>query len=355
MKGIEHQIQELILQHGSISIDEFVALVLSASNTSYYKNTIPIGLSGDFITAPEISQMFGETLSLWIMERWQHSFNFEPFNLIELGPGRGTLMFDIIRSLKHVPNFLESINIYLLEINPALIKLQQESLAPFNLNIHWVSTSLELPKFNSIIIANEFLDCLGPKQFIKLDDNWHERKITTTESSDLIFSSMKLKDENLLRRLRQYNNTAEGAIIEINFEAENYLHNILDHFSNYKFAGLFIDYGYYQNPKLREENSYKCSLQAIKSHKFHNIFKDLGIADITSHIDFYPLEQIATNQNFTSSTITQRQFLHDFAIKLRLDHLKRQNPSKAIALDGQYNYLTADDKMGSLFKILQIF
>ena len=77
--------------------------------------------------------------------------------------------------------------------------------------------------------------------------------------------------------------------------------------------------------------------------------------DITSHIDFYPLEQIATNQNFTSSTITQRQFLHDFAIKLRLEHLKRQNPSKAIALDGQYNYLTADDKMGSLFKILQIF
>jgi SAM-dependent MidA family methyltransferase len=328
-------------------------LALSATQDSYYINKQPIGhscdSSTDFITAPEISQLFGEMVALWCIDEWLKSDKLQ-FNLVELGPGRGTLVYDILRTASKIaPKFFHSIKkIVLLEINPHLKKIQHERLEFFGIKIQHVTNAKDIERSNSIIIANEFFDVLPIKQYKKADvSNWQE--IVVKEQNDqLYFDAIYSKIE-----LSDYVNAGVNGIVEVSKASIDSMNDYCQILSKHLGAMLIIDYGYYLNPRERQFDQYLSTLQAVKNHKFHDVLENLGSADLTAHVDFYALKQIVSQFCFQKIKLcTQRDFLKLLGIDLRLQKLVLTNPSNAITLMNQYNYLLGN--MGNLFKVLSI-
>jgi SAM-dependent MidA family methyltransferase len=347
----ENTIRKIIREQKFIRVDEFFNIASILTKDSYYKNKMPLGANGDFITAPEVSQMFGEIIAVYICDIWQRRFQASKINLVEFGPGRGLLIADILRATQNIPNFHTSIDIYLVDINPHLQELQKERLAKFKIkNIFFISNISEIPEKSSILIANEFFDCFGPRQFIRNDNIWYENVIKTDKNDDFYFDSIILDDSNIIARLAEYKNIQSGSIIEINFAAEDLLTSFLDYMAQEIVAGIIIDYGYFLPPRLRLSSSYKSSLQAMQNHKFCTIFDDIGNADLTSHIDFFALKKLLAKKDYSVEVNSQKDFLLKFGIEIRHRQLVRLNPEKAEELNWQFDFLI--NKMGELFKLL---
>lgn len=346
------KIRSFILKNGFINIKSFFEIASFSNDDSYYRNKMPLGTKGDFITAPEISQMFGEIIAVYILDVWQKDFHSSKVNLVELGPGRGLLMYDILNATKHIPNFHDSISIYLLDINPKLKNLQQKALAKYDKNnIHLISNISEISDEPSIVIANEFFDCFGPRQFIKKNDTWHENVVKINKKDNFYIDSILLEDNLVIERLASYNNAASDGIVEINFQAEDFMHALLMRISSNKLCGLIVDYGYFIDPLNRPFNTYNSSLQALRNHKFVNIFDDIGNVDLTSHIDFFALKSLLEEKNFVAQLYSQKEFLLKFGLQIRHKILSDLNPLNVAHLNYQYDYLI--NKMGELFKVLE--
>ena len=354
---IDSNIRNIIKTNSHIKIDDMMREVLSNTPNSYYKITKNIGEHGDFITSPEISQLFGELIALWAIEQWQKLGSPKKFSLLELGPGQGQLMQDFLRVVKLVPEFFDAAQIHLLEINPYFIKKQKAKLTEYNKNIKWISDIKQIPKLPSIIISNEFFDALPIKQYMKVKDKWFESILVIDPIDEHIkYDKIELHKALQTQLALDYINARDGAIIEESLESLDIIRSLSKHLFTYSGAKLIIDYGYAIEAPTRHRGQYNSTLQAIKNHQYHSIISSLGEADLTAHVDFDALKKAAHEQGVNNYTISsQKEFLIKYGIEMRLQALKinaSQNDKEI--LDKQVFRLTASQQMGELFKVLEL-
>jgi NADH dehydrogenase [ubiquinone] 1 alpha subcomplex assembly factor 7 len=300
-------------------LDEFMADALG----QYYDTRDPLGMDGDFTTAPEISQLFGEIIGIWAVQKWVEIGSPPSFNLIEIGPGRGTCMSDILRGTHHITPFHDAMDIHLVETSTTLKKRQRDTLK--NYDVQWHEHLLDIPnELPSIIIANEFFDALPIQQFKYSDDAWREHYIDNGKTIWVAVNDAPIKST--------LPTPQNGDICEYSQIQENYARLL----STYHGASLFIDYGY-------EKSAFGDSLQALYKHAPCAITDNVGDADLTTHIDFEWLATFFKNTNIK----TQSQFLMENGISIRYQHLN--NPD----LTSGYERLTNANQMGHLFKVLE--
>ena len=344
--NIRHKITKLIKKNNKpIRLDNFIEEILFKKN-GYYNNNLPIGSGGDYITSPEISQTFGEIIGLFIYDFWLNTINSK-FNLIELGPGKGTLMDDIIRVTKKKKNFIQDCKVTLVDINKELISLQKEKLNKHSLiNIKWKNKFQIYNSLPSIIFANEFLDCFPIRQFFKKND-WFEKFIDFHSNEDrFFFKNKKVKDKKILEKLKDYKK--EG-VAEISEKRSKYFDKICNHILKNKGMIIAIDYGYFDNIK-------NYTLQSINNHKKSYLFDNIGEQDITAHVNFKELIKIARINNLKIKTYcTQRQFLINSGINLRKNNLILNATRKQKKnLENSIYRLIDESQMGTNFKFLII-
>jgi len=338
MKNIKDIIKENIKKRGEISLSEFIDIAMNEPNHGYYIKQKPIGSKGDFVTAPEISQIFGEIIGIWIQDYIQKLSLNEDFQIIDLGGGRGTLLKDISKVINN-----KNVNYVFIDINSNLIEEQRKSVPKCK---HFKDIS-EIPNLPSIFIGNEFLDVFPIKQFKKKGEHWEEIFITL-KNDDFIFCSKELEDISDLQDINHY--IPENAdFFEVNTKLEDKISEIAKFINKNGGISIFIDYGYTDN--------YGNSLQAIKKHKFVNPLSFPGESDITSHVNFSHIIYLAKKYNLNHfGPVPQRDFFIRMGAKLRLQSLKnslKKNNDKEI-LENDLNRIIGKEEMGTLFKVIAL-
>lgn len=321
-------------------LDAFINYALFSKN-GYYKNKKPIGKNNDFITSPEISQMFGEILGLYLYYIWKTKIN-KRINLIELGPGNGTLFNDITNAISDNSYFFKKAKITFIEINKKLINIQKENLKTFKYNILWKNKINIKSKIPSIIYSNEFFDCFPVRQFI-LDKTWFERYVKYNKyKKNFSFINRPVKSKKLISFLEFYKK--EG-ILEISFERNNYFEKICKLVRNRGGIFITIDYGYLKNIQ-------NFTLQSVYNHKFSHVLENIGQQDISSHVNFSDLINIAKkNKLKIEECLTQREFLIKYGIIERSNFLSNNNN---LNMNNELERLIGNNKMGNLFKCLVV-
>lgn len=339
--SLEAHLKRLITSQGAISVARFMHEALAHPEYGYYQQQQPFGKEGDFITAPEISQMFGEMIGLWCTSMWQKMDTPHEIALIELGPGRGTLMTDLLRGTKHVKGFHQALSIHMVESSVKLTALQQETLKHYK-NITWHSRLEEVPEKRFLLIANEFFDALPIQQYIKTAKGWCESMVGMNDEGQLSFAHLpSLAHEHLHT---YHNNAPEGAIVETCPAAHSVMEHIAERAKLHGGGGLLIDYGYNSPP-------YQSSLQAVKAHRYHPMFENIGEADITAHVDF---QALATSlKDIPYQLTTQGEFLESMGIHTRKEQLLHHAlPKQRTDIESAYKRLVEPEQMGELFKVL---
>ena len=337
------QLHNHINTHGPLRLDHFLEKVLYDPQHGYYAKCIPIGKDGDYITAPEISQVFGELVGLWVINSWQQAGMPTPFHLIEMGPGLGTLMADMLRTFKLTPSLLENVHIHLVEISPLLKQQQQQKLAAYQ-SITWHETLATVPPGFSIIIGNEFFDALPIRQFIHINSQWFERFVSTHKDGFEFINLESAPPKNSPLPL------ANGILTEQYDSAQIIVQELSQRLNQYGGFGLFIDYG--------EEVPYwqGNTLQALHRHQKQEVFTNIGFSDITHHVDFFRLKEIFKSHYLnTYGTVTQRQFLNNLGLETRVNRLAgKLMPLERLRLNMAILRLIGCQEMGELFKVLVI-
>lgn len=357
---IHSQIKSLIKQKNHITVADMMEYAISAVSGSYYQTQDKLGAQGDFTTAPEISQLFGEIIALWVIDKWYQMKCPNRINLVELGPGHGTLMRDLLNVAKLVPAFYQALTVELIEINLHFIKKQQAALKQFsNTNsLMHLARVQDIAKLPSIIIANEFFDSLPIKQYIKNKDLWYEVIVCLASTNEqLKFDKLLINQILQANLLQTYPKAIEEAIVEASTQSQDIIKSISQHIQLYGGASLIIDYGYDIKPSLRTSDQYPSTLQAVMDHQYCPALENLGKADLSSHVDFDKLKTIARDIGIkTQGTITQRDFLISNGILLRSQLLQNKLPNnQAKIISRQVDRLTSTTKMGLLFKVLCLY
>ena len=345
---LETEIRRLIAVAGPMSIAEYMRLCLTHPQYGYYVTRDPLGAHGDFITAPEISQMFGELIGVWMVAVWQQMGSPENVRVVELGPGRGTLMSDALRAAKVVGDFHAALVVHLVEISPKLQQAQEQLLEGLGVPILWHSALAEVPSGPVIIIANEFIDALPVHQAVKRADGWHERVVEIAPSGELAIGIARDPlphfEATLPRGLRQ---APEGSVYEWRSDA---VALEIGRRVRTDGAALIIDYGHAWYG-LGE------TFQAVAGHSFTDPLRAPGEADLTAHVDFAALAQSAQIiGGRIHGPISQRDLLRGLGIDKRAAALKTRAPERAAEIDQALARLTATGPrgMGELFKALAI-
>lgn len=338
MQLTQHLINRIAAE-GPLSVEAFMAEALYHPEWGYYTTQIPIGRDGDYITAPEMTQVFGELIGLWAYVQWEQQDQPSDLFLIELGPGRGTLMADILRVAKHYPDFHKSLRIYLVEQSTCLHELQKQTLA--NQTINWVSDLSAVPLGPTVLIANEFFDALPLQQFIFKNGRWWERAITNYQDK---FDFCEI--ETSLQPLYPPN---EDAIYEQCPEAVVITQEIAKRLHLFPGAALIIDYGY-EGPASGD------TLQALSHHQYHNPLSNVGQVDLTHHVDFRALKTIFCQYNLKVESLqSMGAFLKELGLIERTEQLCREaTPSQRQQLLAAAVRLTNPQYMGELFKVLNV-
>ncbi len=341
-------IYKLIDQNqGSIPISDFMNAVLYHKKHGYYMNRSPLGKNNDFITAPEISQLFGEIIAVWVMYMWEKLGKPLKFSLVELGPGEGTLIHDIIRVTKKHSNFFRSMAIHLIEISPTLQKIQKGKLKESNIN--WHVDINDLPEQPTIFLANEFFDALPIDQFVYHNGEWYENRITRRDDGVLfqclILESRKEKSYvSLLTTQMPNEELFNGAVVEICSAGIEIFKKLEEKIVSNRGAAIGIDYGYVYP-------TYKSTLQSIRQHRYANFLEDVGDNDITALVNFQALKDAL--KHIECEILTQREFLYLFGIKERVQTLiKNANDEHKNRIFSEFLRLT--ENMGTLFKAMLI-
>ena len=337
---------KLLNNKKNFRLDKFIEMALFGNN-GYYLRKKPIGRKFDFVTSPEISQMFGEIIGVYLVYNWKEKINSK-FNLIELGPGNGTLFKDIERTAKILPNFFENANVNLIEINKELKKIQKKNLNYFKQSkIRWSKALNFTSKLPSIIYSNEFFDCFPVRQFLNNNNNWFERYVKFNEKENKYYSiNKRVISKKILDYLNKYK---RQKIYEVSFTRNKYFEQICKYLKKNRGICILIDYGY--NKKLKS-----FTLQSIYNHKKTSIFENIGQQDISSHVNFNELIEIAKqNKLQINEFVTQRDFLIKYGILERKKKLltKNSNLNKNL-LDEEVDRLINVDRMGNLFKCLVV-
>jgi NADH dehydrogenase [ubiquinone] 1 alpha subcomplex assembly factor 7 len=340
--SIANDLRRRIAAQGPVTVAEFMELALGA----YYGDRDPLGARGDFMTAPEVSQMFGEMIGLWCVDLWTRMGKPTPFILAELGPGRGTLMADALRAARVSPDFLAAAQVHLVEINAALIAAQKTALK--GVIPHWHRSFDSLPPGPLLLIANEFWDALPIHQFVMTDAGWRERVILAREDGGFRFGEAEPGAELSLLRPDHAGATL-GEVAEVSPAGLRLAGSLGRRFARSAGAALVIDYGPMQS-------GLGDSLQALKEHRYHDPLIDPGCADLTAHVDFAALARSAHEAGaVTHGPTTQGAFLQALGIGLRTQTLKAKSDAAVCAeIDAALERLIGAEGMGSLFKVLAL-
>ena len=339
---IETKIKDLIKKSGPISLSRYMEICLWDDEDGYYTSNQVLGRHGDFITSPEISQTFGELIGLWALSFYQKFIDNKRLCITELGSGRGTLLRDAIRTISMVTKNKVDLDITILEKSERLIALQKENLK--NKNIKWISDIKGLSFEPQIIIANEFFDALPINQYVRNNEGWYEKKITT-KNGKLCFT---LGNKIWVPSNSIFSNFKIGDTLEHSEQTISIFSNICNHLIRYDGVLLVVDYG--------NISGIGDTLQAVRDHKFKSVLEKPGQSDLSSHVNFKLLKEIASKKNLYVSPVKEQQsFLLELGIKERLKSLTK-NVSSTIAktVESEVMRLIDPDKMGSLFKVIAI-
>lgn len=335
-----------IQAHGPISIADYMQECLLHPKYGYYATRDPFGQQGDFITAPEISQMFGELLGLCLAQAWLDRGAPSTFALAELGPGRGTLMADILRATRSVPGFHAAMDLHLIEASSTLRDIQSKTLGDYQ--ITWHDNLSELPEAPLFLVANEFLDALPIRQFIRDGNGWRERRVGLTETQNAL--SFGVGDMTEVAALaHRLADTHDSDLVEINAPASAASAEISRRIHINGGLALLIDYGGWQ--------SKGDTFQALVDHAYADPLISPGDADLTAHVEFEPLVREALNAGIEASGMTEQGvFLERMGITGRAQALAQNMNS--ITLDNHiaaHRRLTHPEEMGRLFKTIALF
>ena len=342
MTALAGLIRARIAQTGPMTVAEFMADALMHPDHGYYATRDPFGAGGDFVTAPEISQMFGELLGLALTQCWFDQGSPNNAIVAETGPGRGTLMADMRRVMRSVPG-LSGLPTHLVEASPALKRTQAETLSPDT--PFWHVGLDTLPDAPLFFVANEFLDALPIRQFVRDSDGWRER-VVVSDGDDLGFAlgppaPVACLDDRLA-------DTAPGDMVETNAPAEAAVRAIADRIANRGGAAILIDYG--------DWRSRGDTLQAVRAHRPEDPLANPGEADLTSHVDFEALTATARSEGAAvTPMITQGVLLERLGIAARTEILARNLTGDALSSHiAAHQRLTHPDEMGTLFKAVAL-
>lgn len=345
MSALADIIREKIADQGPISVADYMELALAHPEHGYYRNRDPLGARGDFTTSPEICQVFGEMIGLWVAQTWLQ-MGGGPISLVELGPGRGTLMADLLRATRKVPEFHDAITVHMVETSPTLANTQYMRLRDEHPRIEWLDHVDELPESRTFFIANEFFDALPIKQFIMAEDGVHERRVAWNSEND---SFEFVQGPAGLQLAKSGQSIPVGTIMEQCPAARLIMRSMAERLKRHGGAALLIDYGYLGD-------AHHDTLQAMKAHGFHSVLATPGEADITAHVDFTTLQQIARDAGLSvPGLISQGQFLVRMGAELRTEILlKNSTDVQRQTLISGLERLVSPQAMGELFKVMAV-
>jgi NADH dehydrogenase [ubiquinone] 1 alpha subcomplex assembly factor 7 len=339
--SLDEQINLQIRTTGPISVATYMGLCLTHPSKGYYRAGEPIGTSGDFITAPEISQMFGELIGFWLVNLWQQMGEPKSFTLLELGPGRGTLMADMLRVACRAPGFRDALKLRLFETSPPLMAEQQAKLEVYEPK--WLQNFESFDDGPILVVANEFFDALPIRQFIRKADGWHERQVGLVEGKRAFgLSPTPIPASSMPDAVA---NAEPDTMLEVSFGGAEVLRQLAKVVGRQGGAILAIDYGYGQTQTGD-------TLQGVRRHAYADVLEAPGETDLSAHVDFGALGQVARQVGLaTQPLVTQGQFLNRLGIGERAAALSRANPGSAEAIRTAQDRLVSDQQMGTLFKV----
>ncbi len=343
------EIKKLIKTSGPLPVWRYMQICLTHPEHGYYISRDPLGREGDFITSPEVSQMFGELIGLWAASVWRMMGSPATLRLIELGPGRGTMMADALRALRVLPPMYDALSVHLVEINPVLREKQKAALSGAR-NVEWHAGLDEVPQGPAIILANEYFDVLPVRQMVRHGDGWHERVGDVDGSGQFVFGAaaepMPRFDALLPPLVRA---APVGAIFEWRPDAE--IMSIATRVRDQGGAALIIDYGHVRSDAGD-------TFQAIVGHSFADPLKDPGQADITAHVDFQALARAAEDVGArVHGPVTQGTFLQRLGIEARAVNLMaKASPEVSENIATALKRLAGSGRggMGSMFKVIGV-
>ena len=351
MTPLARRIAALVRAEGPITVERYMALALGDPEHGFYATRDPLGRAGSFITAPEISQMFGELIGLWCFALWTSMGEPSPVRLIELGPGRGTLMRDALRAARLRPAFLEAVDLHLVETSPVLRERQRDTLAGATPRPPtWHAAPETLPQGPALIVANEFFDALPIRQFQRTPLGWCERLIGLDAEGRLAFG-LSPDPNPIAARLPAALAAPEGALVEVAPQAVALTAALARRLAGQGGALLVVDYG-------ATRPGHGDSLQAVKAHRFTDPLAEPGEADLTTHVDFEALARAALAGGAAiHGPVTQGAFLEELGLRQRADALRRGlAPEARAGIDADEARLAGqgEGEMGVLFKAMAI-
>ncbi len=345
---LEERLVDLIRLKGPITVADYMADALGHPHDGYYMSQTPFGADGDFTTAPEISQIFGELIGLWLLENWRALGSPGDFNLVEFGPGRGVLMEDILRATRLRAAFSKAACLWLLETSGRLRVEQQKRLRASGVKPLWADEFADIPPAPTLIVANEFFDCLPVRQFQRVDRGWRERLVDIGEDGRLAFILGKTPPPANYG-LPGDDDSEPGDIFEINFAARDFMTEVVGGLVAHGGAALIIDYGHVAS-------GLGDTLQAVRDHRYWPALSTPGQADLTAHVDFGALADAAVDAGAAVYGPTaQGRFLDRLGIKLRTEMLCKDKPeAEQQKIRAGAARIAAPDKMGEIFKVMCI-
>ncbi|WP_395172630.1 class I SAM-dependent methyltransferase [Roseibium alexandrii] len=348
MTALKEKLRQQIAAEGPITVATYVARCLGDPEYGYYTTREPFGRKGDFITAPEVSQMFGELIGAVCLKAYETLGAPSIFQLVELGPGRGTLMADFLRVASHRPEFLEAATLNLVEISPRLRQVQTQTLRNTQLPPNFRNTFQDVPDGPLIVIANEFFDALPIHQFVKTPNGWNERMVGLDASGRLEFGvgPAQLPTDAIPPAAMK---APEGSILETQPAANAVAGEIATRIVEHGGFALFIDYGYAQTAQGD-------TLQAVYRHAYDDVLAHPGEADLTAHVNFEALATAARRAGAVPlPLLSQGTFLLQSGLLERAGALGAgKTPADQDTIRDAVERLAAPDQMGDLFKVLAI-
>lgn len=339
--GLSELIDMQILANGPMSIASYMALCLTHPRHGYYKQADPLGTRGDFITAPEISQMFGELVGFFCVNLWQQMGEPKSFTLLELGPGRGTLMQDALRAASKAEGFGDALHLQLFETSEELKAQQAIRLSQYS--PYWPSEVDAVSDDPLIVVANEFFDALPIRQFVKGAAGWHERLVGLKNGNRSFGVSPTAISENAMPKA--VHGAALGEVYEVSLASADVMQRLSKAVGRLGGAILAIDYGYAQT-RTGE------TLQALRRHAYADPLAAPGETDLSAHVNFGALAAVATGAGLTAQPLaTQGDFLRRLGIIERAEMLSAANPGEAGNIAAALDRLTGPHQMGELFKV----
>ncbi|MFC3703419.1 class I SAM-dependent methyltransferase [Devosia honganensis] len=338
--SLDQQIDLQIRTSGPISVATYMGLCLTHPSKGYYRAADPLGANGDFITAPEISQMFGELIGFFLVNLWQQMNEPKAFTLLELGPGRGTLMADLLRAATRAPGFRDAMRLALFETSPPLMAEQKRNLAAYGPK--WLENFDAFEDGPVLIVANEFFDALPIRQFIRKADGWHERQIGLVDGKRSFgLSPTAIPPGSMPDAVAD---APTDTMLEVCFAGAEVMSRLAAIVARQGGAILALDYGY---AATRTGDT----LQGVRRHAFADVLEAPGETDLSAHVDFGALANVARAAGLAVEPLaTQGQFLTRLGIGERAAALARANPGSAEEVRAAHDRLVGQEQMGELFK-----